>query len=53
MNTRLLKKVRKAWNNPDVPMELNRANMRKWVKSVRFLGENWLLAKPLGRKDGS
>jgi len=49
MNTRLLKKVRKAWNNPDVPMELNRANMRKWVKSVRFLGENWLLAKPIER----
>jgi hypothetical protein len=50
MNTRLLKKVRKAWNNPDVPMELNRTNMRKWVKSVRMLGSNWLLAVPVEKK---
>lgn len=53
MNTKMLIKARKLWNNPNASVELNRANMRKWVKSVRFLGENWLLAKPLGRKNES
>jgi len=32
MNTKMLIKVRKLWNNPDASVELNRANMRKWVK---------------------
>jgi hypothetical protein len=50
MNTKMLTKVRKLWNNPDASAELNRANMRKWVKSVRMLGSNWLLAVPVEKK---
>jgi hypothetical protein len=50
MNTKMLIKARKLWNNPNASVELNRANMRKWVKSVRMLGSNWLLAVPVEKK---
>jgi hypothetical protein len=50
MNTTLLTKARSLWNNPEVSRELNRANMRKWAKSVKMLGSNWLLAVPVEKK---
>jgi hypothetical protein len=49
MNTKMLKLCRKLWSSPTVPSELNRANARKWVKSIRLLGDKWLLAKHVGR----
>lgn len=49
MNTRMLKHVREMWNTPYVPQQINRANQRKWVRSVRMLGDKWLLAKPVER----
>jgi hypothetical protein len=45
MKTKLLTLARKHWNNPDFPREVNRAYQRKWVKSLRLLGDNWALAK--------
>jgi hypothetical protein len=45
LNIKLLSMVRKHWNNPDFPREVNRAYQRKWVKSLRLLGDNWALAK--------
>lgn len=50
MDTRMLKHVRQLWNTPFVPQEVNRANQRKWVQSVRRLGDKWLLAKQVERK---
>lgn len=50
MNTNVLTHVRRAYNNPDVPRQTNRHNQRAWVRSVRFLGDRWLLAKPIERK---
>lgn len=50
MNTKMLTKARSLWNNPEVSRELNRANMRKWTKSVKMLGSNWLLAVPVEKK---
>jgi hypothetical protein len=50
MNTRMLKHVRQLWNAPFVPQETNRANQRKWVQSVRRLGDKWLLARHIERK---
>ena len=50
MNTKMLKIARKLWNNPSVNTELNRANMRKWVKSVKMLGSSWVLAVPVEKK---
>jgi hypothetical protein len=50
MDTRILKHVRQMWNVPFVPQEINRANQRKWVQSVRRLGDKWLLARHIERK---
>jgi hypothetical protein len=50
MKTKLLTLARKHWNNPDSPREVNRAYQKKWVKSLRLLGDNWALAKYEERK---
>ena len=50
MKTKLLTLARKHWNNPDISREVNRAYQRKWVKSLRLLGDNWALAKYEERK---
>lgn len=50
MNVRMLKHVRQLWNVPFVPQEINRANQRKWVQSIRRLGDKWLLARHIERK---
>ena len=50
MNTERLKQARKQWNSPYVSRETNRANQLKWVRSVRNLGDKWLLAKPIAVK---
>ncbi len=53
MNVRMLRHVRKLWNVAYMPREINRANQRKWVRSVRVLGDRWLLAKHIERKGES
>jgi hypothetical protein len=50
MNTRMLRHVRQMWNVDHVSQEINRANQRKWVRSVRRLGDKWLLAQHIERK---
>jgi len=45
----LIKHALKLWNVPHVPREINRANARKWVKSVERLGDRWLLATQVRR----
>jgi hypothetical protein len=50
MDTRMLKHVREMWSVAYVPRETNRANQRKWVRSIRTLGDKWLLAKHITRK---
>lgn len=45
MKTKLLSMVRRRWSNPDLPREVNRAYQRKWIRSIRLLGDNWALAK--------
>ncbi len=49
MNTRFLTHVRKMFRTYDAPPEVIRAYQRQWVKSVRQLGDKWLVAKPIGR----
>jgi len=44
MNVTMLKKVRELYNVDYIPYWENRANQRKWIKSVRLLGDKWLLA---------
>lgn len=53
MNTKMLKVARRLWNVADVPAQVNRANARKWARSVRLLGDRWLLAQPVQRKEAA
>lgn len=46
MNTKVLRRVRQMFNAPWLPREYNRSHQLKWVRSVRHLGDRWLLAKP-------
>jgi len=50
MKTHMLTKARSLFNVEYMPSEINRANQRKWVRSVRLLGDKWLLAKHVQKK---
>lgn len=50
MKTEALKRVRALFDHPDVPSHIRRHNQRQWVKSVRFLGDKWLLAKQVSKR---
>ena len=51
MNTKMLRHVRTLYNTEGVDKRINRHNQRQWVRSIRFLGDKWLLATPVQRKD--
>jgi hypothetical protein len=51
MDTRMLKHVRELFNVEYVPRHTNRHNQRQWVRNVRTLGDRWLLAKQVERKE--
>jgi hypothetical protein len=53
MDTRMLSHVRQLFNVDYLPRNVNRTNQRKWVKCVRQLGDKWLLAKYVERKNES
>jgi hypothetical protein len=50
MNTQALKTVRRLFNVDYVSKEQNRHNQRAWVRSVRFLGDRWLLSQKVEKK---
>jgi len=49
MNTRFLKRVRAIFATYDAPPDVIRSYQRQWVRSVRRLGNNWLVAKHIER----
>ena len=49
--TRLLRMAVRLWNNPMMPKSVNRHNQQAWLRSVNLLGDKWLLAKKIERKD--
>jgi len=49
MNIQALSKVRSLFCVKGVSIQTQRHNCRAWVKSVRFLGDKWLLAKKVQR----
>jgi hypothetical protein len=49
MNTRFLTHVRKIFATYDAPPEVIRGYQKQWVKSVRQLGDKWLVAKQVQR----
>ena len=44
MNTKLLTTARRLWCVGHADRATQRANMRKWVRSVRLLGSRWIMA---------
>ena len=44
MNTTMLKMARRLWCVGHADRATQRANMRKWVRSVRQLGNRWVMA---------
>lgn len=50
MNTKLLKHTRELFKSYDVPEHVRRQYRIKWVRSVRLLGDKWLLANQIQRK---
>ena len=49
MNTKMLRRARALWSSGD--RRLDRHNQRAWVRSIRRLGNRWLLAKHVTRKE--
>lgn len=49
MKTKMLIKARKLWNTGDT--RLDRRNQREWVRAIRRLGDKWLLAQHVERKE--
>jgi hypothetical protein len=47
MNTTMLSRARKLWNTGR--RDLDRHNQRAWVRSIRLLGDKWLLAHSIER----
>lgn len=45
MNTANLTRARKLFDIPGVPRKVVRHNMRQWVRSVRYLGDKWVVRR--------
>jgi len=50
MNTTLLSIARRNFCRDYIPLSTQRHNMRAWVRSLRILGDKWLLAQHLNCK---
>jgi len=53
MDTTYLRMARRLWNVDYIPYWENRANQRKWIRSLRLLGDNWLLKDKMSRLEES
>ena len=49
MNIRYLTQVRRIFSQYDAPPKVIRSYQRQWVRSVRQLGDKWLVAKQIER----
>jgi len=45
MKTEMLIKVRQLFNVDYVPRHINRHNQKQYIKSIRILGDKWLIQK--------
>lgn len=45
MNATMLRIARRNFCRDYIPRSTQRHNIRAWVRSLRFLGRNWLLAE--------
>jgi hypothetical protein len=54
MNTTRLRQVRRAFPHiPSVPASTIRHNRRAWIRSIRELGDKWLLAAPVQKQEAA
>ena len=53
MNTNALKYVRQLFQTYDASPQTIRSYQRQWIRSVRYLGDNWLLAKKVHRLEST
>ena len=51
MNTQRLRQVRELFSQYDAPRNTVRHYQRQWVRSVRHLGDKWLLSQHIERKE--
>jgi hypothetical protein len=51
MKTNMLTRARAHFNCAD--RQTNRYNQRAWVRSIRFLGDKWLLATPINKRSAA
>lgn len=49
MNTVLLRLARKNFCHAMAPTTTQRHNIRAWVRSLRLLGDKWLLAQHINK----
>ncbi len=49
MKVEMLKHVRQLFVTYDAPPQTIRSYQRQWIRSVRYLGENWVYAKKVNR----
>ena len=49
MNVKLLIRARSHFVHDMAPRDLQRKNMRNWVRSIRMLGDKWLMNRVLER----
>lgn len=51
MKIHMLTRARRLWTSPFASDQINRSNQLKWVRAVRMLGDKWLLASYVQRKE--
>jgi hypothetical protein len=51
MNTAHLTRVRRLFFRPGIPTSTARHNAKAWARSVRLLGDKWLLKNPINRSN--
>jgi len=49
MNTRMLSLARRHFCHAAAPISTQRHNIRQWVRSLRMLGDKWLLAHSINQ----
>lgn len=50
MNTTLLRRARRHFFRDYIPAHISRHNARQWARALRMLGDKWLLAQPVERR---
>jgi len=53
MNTYHLRRFRRVFSNYDWTPKQRRRYAKQWVTSIRYLGDNWLLAQPVSKASSS